>query len=43
MRSLCCLCVYPPIVARHRLGKIPRVVARQWPGKNPLIVARHRL
>jgi hypothetical protein len=53
MRSRCCLCVcarprvcvsvYPPIVARQRLGKNPPIVARQRLGKIPLIVARQRL
>jgi hypothetical protein len=35
MRSRCCLCVcvYPPIVARHRLGK-NLIVARQRLGRN---------
>jgi hypothetical protein len=47
MRSRCCLCacvsVYPPIVARQRLGKNPLLVARQRLGKNPVVVARQRL
>jgi hypothetical protein len=47
MRSLCCLCVwlgvYPPIVARQRLGKNFLIVARQRLGKNPPIVTRQRL
>jgi hypothetical protein len=47
MISRCCLCLcvslYPPIVARHRLGKSPLIVPRQWLGKNPHIVARQRL
>jgi hypothetical protein len=38
MRSCCCLCVclsvYPPIVARQRLGKNPPFVARQRLGRN---------
>jgi hypothetical protein len=34
--------VYPPIVARQRLGKNPLIVARQRVGKNP-IVGRQRL
>jgi UDP-3-O-[3-hydroxymyristoyl] glucosamine N-acyltransferase len=38
-----CVCVYPPIVARQRLGKNPPILARQWLGKIPLIVARQRL
>jgi hypothetical protein len=38
-----CLYVYPPIVARQRLGKNPFIVARQRLGKNPLIVARQQL
>jgi hypothetical protein len=29
-----CLCVYPPIVARQRLGKNPPIVARQWLGRD---------
>jgi hypothetical protein len=39
MRSRCCLsvcvcvCVYPPIVARQRLGKNPLIVARQRLGR----------
>jgi hypothetical protein len=43
MRSRCCLCVYPPIVARQRLGKSPLIVARKRLGKIPPIVARQRL
>jgi hypothetical protein len=45
MRSRCCLCVsvYPPIVARQRIGKNPLIVARQRLGKTPPIVARQRL
>jgi hypothetical protein len=49
MRSRCCLCVcacvcvFPPIVARQRLGKSILIVARQRLGKNPLIVAMQRL
>jgi hypothetical protein len=47
MRSRYCLCtsvsVYPPIVARQRLGKNPLIVARQRLCKNPSIVARQRL
>jgi hypothetical protein len=44
MRSHCCVCVsvYPPIVARHRLGK-NLIAARQRLGKYPPIVARQRL
>jgi hypothetical protein len=48
MRSHCCVCVcvclsvYPPIVARQRLGKNPLIVARQKLGKNVPIVARQR-
>jgi hypothetical protein len=38
-----CVSVYPPIVARQRLGKSPPIVARQRLGKNPPIVARQRL
>jgi hypothetical protein len=42
MRSRCCLCVcesvYPPIVARQRLGKNPHIVAKQRLGKNSPIV-----
>jgi hypothetical protein len=38
MRSCCCPCVcvsvYPPIVARQRLGKNPLIVARQRLGRN---------
>jgi hypothetical protein len=38
MRSRCCVCVfvsvYPPIVARQRLGKSPPIVARQRLGRN---------
>jgi hypothetical protein len=38
MISHCCLCVcvsvYPPIVARQRLGKNPLIVARQWLNRN---------
>jgi hypothetical protein len=47
MRSCCsvyvCVSVYPPIVARQRLGKILLIVASQRLGKNPLIVARQLL
>jgi hypothetical protein len=49
MRSRCCLCecmsVYPPIVARQRVGKNSPVVARQRLGsvKIPLSFARQRL
>jgi hypothetical protein len=47
MRSHCCPCVcvslYPPIVARQRLGKSPLIVARKRLGKNPLIIAGQRL
>jgi hypothetical protein len=51
MRSGCCLSVYvrvcvsvyPPIVARQRLGKSHLIVARQRLCKNPPIVARQRL
>jgi hypothetical protein len=45
MKSRCCLCVsvYPPSVARQRLGKNPLIVARQQLSKNLLIVARQRL
>jgi hypothetical protein len=46
MRSRCCMCVcvsvYPPIVARQRLGKSPLIVARQRLGKNAPIVARQQ-
>jgi hypothetical protein len=35
--------VYPPIVARQRLGKSPVIVARHRLGKNSLIVATQRL
>jgi hypothetical protein len=38
-----CVSVYPPVVTRQRLGKIPLIVARQRLGKNPPIVARQRL
>jgi hypothetical protein len=38
-----CVSVYPPIVARQRLGKIPLIIARQRLGKNTLIIARQRL
>jgi hypothetical protein len=41
--SALCMCVYPPIVARQRLGKHPLIVVRQWIGKNPPIVARQPL
>jgi hypothetical protein len=44
MGSRCCLCVcecvrvcvsvYPPVVARQRLGKNPLIVARQRLGRN---------
>jgi predicted alpha/beta-hydrolase family hydrolase len=37
-----CVSVYPPIVARQRLGKSPLIVARQRVGKNS-IVDRQRL
>jgi hypothetical protein len=30
-----CVSVYPPVVARQRLGKSPLIVARQLLGKNP--------
>jgi hypothetical protein len=43
MRSRCCVCVYPLIGARQRLGKSPLIVATQRLGKNPPIVARQRL
>jgi hypothetical protein len=35
--------MYPPIVARQRLGKKNLIAARQRLGKNPPIVARQRL
>jgi hypothetical protein len=35
--------VYPPLVAKQRLGKNPLIVARQWLGKNPPVVGRQRL
>jgi hypothetical protein len=35
--------MYPPIVARQRLGKNPLIVARQQFFKNSLIVASQRL
>jgi hypothetical protein len=38
-----CVSVYPPIVARQRLGKNPLTVARQRLGNNPLVVARQWL
>jgi hypothetical protein len=42
MRSRCCLCVYvsvyPPIVARQRLGKNPLIVARHRLGRNVIAV-----
>jgi hypothetical protein len=38
-----CVPVYPPIVARQRLGKNPLIVTRQRLGKNPPMVARQRL
>jgi hypothetical protein len=42
--SLClCVSVYPPIVARQRLGKNPLIVAGQRLGKNLAIVARQRI
>jgi hypothetical protein len=36
MRSRCCLgvCMYPPIVARQRLGKNSLIVARERLGRN---------
>jgi hypothetical protein len=34
MTSRCCLCVYPPIVARQRLGKNPPIVTNQRLGRN---------
>jgi hypothetical protein len=37
------LSVYPPVVARQRLGKNPLIVARQQLGKNRPAVARQRL
>jgi hypothetical protein len=37
-----CVSVYPLIVVRQRLDKIPLMVARQL-CKNPLIIARQRL
>jgi hypothetical protein len=45
MRSRCCLCVsvYPPIVARQRLGKNLLTVARQRFVKISLIVGSQRL
>jgi hypothetical protein len=46
MRSRCCsvcMSVYPPIVARQRLGKSLLTVARQRLVKNPPVVARQRL
>jgi hypothetical protein len=44
-RSRCCVCVsvYPPIVARQRIGKNPLIVPRQRLRKNPPIVAGQRL
>jgi hypothetical protein len=38
-----CVSLYPPIVARQRLGKNPLIVARQRLGRNPPVVARQRL
>jgi hypothetical protein len=38
MRSRCCLCVSPLIVARQRLGKNPFIVARQRLGSNVIAV-----
>jgi hypothetical protein len=35
-----CVCAYPPIVARQRIGKNILIVARQRLDKNPPIVAR---
>jgi hypothetical protein len=49
IRSRCCVCVrmcvsvYPPIIAKERLGKSLLIVARQRLGKNTPIVARQRL
>jgi hypothetical protein len=43
-RCVCvCLSLYPPIVVRQRLDKIPLIVARQRLGKNSPIFARQRL
>jgi hypothetical protein len=38
-----CLCIPPPIVARHRLGKNLLIVASQRLGKNPLSFAMQLL
>jgi hypothetical protein len=38
-----CVSVYPPLVARQRLGKNPHIVARQRIDKNPPFVSRQRL
>jgi hypothetical protein len=35
--------MFPPIVARQRIGKNPLIVARQRLSKTPPIVARQRL
>jgi hypothetical protein len=42
MRSRCCVCVsmYPPIVARQRLGKNLLIVGRQRLRKNHLIAGQ---
>jgi hypothetical protein len=42
-RVFVCVCVFPPNVARQRLGKSPLIVVRQRLGKIPLIVARQQL
>jgi hypothetical protein len=42
IKAFLCMCVYPPVVAKQRLGKSPLIVARQWLGKKTLIIARQR-
>jgi hypothetical protein len=37
-----CVSVYPPLVAKQRLGKNSLIIARQQLGRIPPIVARQR-
>jgi hypothetical protein len=34
MRSRCCVCVYPPTVARQRINKTPLIIAGKLLGRN---------
>jgi hypothetical protein len=39
MRSRCCLCVYPLVIARQRLGKNAPIVTRQRLGRTVAAVS----